>query len=454
MRDGPLRVTMIGRRVAPAHGPGGLETVVREQALEIAGCGIEVDLWTELPRDSERRARAEAAFADRVRLHWVAPGPLPLGRMRGTVILDRITNYPWWSHRVARAIGDPGDIVHVQGLAGLGAAARRRAGDWRVPMVLTTQGMEEFLVAGLKRALYAPFRAGMRGIAAASDRVIVTDRALVPVVGALLDLNPDQAVVIPNAIYPDTGPAVADCEAARRLLAGAGHADREFKLVSMGRFEANKGFELLAAALGRVKDTLGDWVWVLIGDGPRREMIEAALAAAGIQDRCLLVGRVAEPLKHGLLASADWFVHPTLFDGPRAAGAGNPRRRAAGQGRNRRFRIPRRARQRRGTVGGTERLPRCSRSRVWRAWARAGRGTVQLERRATRIREALQRAGPHEVARPRGQLSGRRDAAVPCGRISLAAMLPSRRAPRDQTGTRTTSCLPYDRSPHSRSWRR
>ena len=315
MRDGPLRVTMIGRRVAPAHGPGGLETVVREQALEIAGCGIEVDLWTELPRDSERRARAEAAFADRVRLHWVAPGPLPLGRMRGTVILDRITNYPWWSHRVARAIGDPGDIVHVQGLAGLGAAARRRAGDWRVPMVLTTQGMEEFLVAGLKRALYAPFRAGMRGIAAASDRVIVTDRALVPVVGALLDLNPDQAVVIPNAIYPDTGPAVADCEAARRLLAGAGHADREFKLVSMGRFEANKGFELLAAALGRVKDTLGDWVWVLIGDGPRREMIEAALAAAGIQDRCLLVGRVAEPLKHGLLASADWFVHPTLFEG-------------------------------------------------------------------------------------------------------------------------------------------
>lgn len=315
MSDRALRVTMISRRVAPAHGPGGLETVVREQVLEIARGGIEVDLWTELPRDAGRRAEAEATFGDRVQVHWVAPGPLPLGRVRGTVVLDRITNYPLWSQRVARAIDDPGDIVHVQGLAGLGAASRRRSGDWQVPLVLTTHGMEEFLVGGLKRAMYAPFRAGMRYIAAVCDRVVVTDRTLLSLVSELLDLSADRAVVIPNAIYPDAGLASADRDAARRLLGGAGHQDREFKLVSMGRFEANKGFELLARALGHTGDSLGDWVWILIGDGPRRPMIEKAIAAAGIQDRCLLAGRVDDPLKHGLLAGADWFVHPTLFEG-------------------------------------------------------------------------------------------------------------------------------------------
>jgi len=315
MSDRPLRVTMIGRRVAPAHGPGGLETAVQEQVLEIARAGIDVDLWTELPRSASRRGQAETAFGDRLRLHWVAPGPLPLGRVRGTVILDRITNYPLWSHRVARAIDDPGDVVHVQGLAGLGAAKRRRSGDWRAPLVLTTHGMEEFLVGGLKRAMYTPFRAGMRRIAAASDRVVVTDQTLLPVVNELLELDEGQAVVIPNAIHPDAGPAAADRQAARHLLAAHGHAARGFRLVSMGRFEANKGFELLARALGQTGNSLGDWVWVLLGDGPRRQAIEAAIAAAGIQDRCLLPGRVDESLKHGLLACADWFAHPTLFEG-------------------------------------------------------------------------------------------------------------------------------------------
>lgn len=315
MGEHPLRVTMIGRRVAPAHGPGGLETAVGEQILEIAKSGIAVDLWTELPHDASRRAQAENAYRDRLQVHWVAPGPFPLGRRRGTVILDRITNYPLWAHRVARAIGSPGDIVHVQGLAGLGAAARRRSGAWQVPLVLTTHGMEEFLVSGLKRAMYAPFRAGMRRIAAASDRVIVTDGTLLPLVSELLDLNADQAVVIPNAIHPSAGPRVADREGARRLLTAAGQGAREFQLVSIGRFEANKGFELLASALGEAGDSLGDWGWVLIGDGPRRQMIEQAIAAAGIQDRCLLAGRLDESLKHGLLACADWFVHPTLFEG-------------------------------------------------------------------------------------------------------------------------------------------
>lgn len=315
MSEQRTRVTMIGRRVAPAHGPGGLETAVREQVLEIARAGIEVDLWTETPRDDDRRRRAEAAYPGSVRLHWVPAGPLPLGTRRGTVVLDRITNYPLWSHRVARAIGRPGDIVHVQGLAGLGAAAQRSSGAWQAPLVLTTQGMEEFLVGGLKRLAYAPFRAGMRRIAAAADRVVVTDRTLLPVVTELLALDPEQAVLIPNAIHPDAGPAAAVPEAAQQVLARAGHAGRARTLLSMGRFEANKGFELLAQALGEAGSELGDWVWVLVGDGPQRPEIERAIAAAGVGDRCLLVGRVDEAVKHGLLARADWFVHPTRFEG-------------------------------------------------------------------------------------------------------------------------------------------
>jgi glycosyltransferase involved in cell wall biosynthesis len=306
---------MIGRRVAPAHGPGGLKTAVREQVTEIARAGAQVDLWTEVPRDPRRRVAAEQVFAGRARLHWVPRGPLPLGEARGTVVLDRVTNYPFWARRVSRAIEAPGDVVHVHGLAGLGVAEQRAAGKLGAPLVLTAQGMEEFLGAGLKHLMYAPFRAGMRRIAAHSDRVVVTDRSLIPVVTQTLEISEAKTVVIPNAIHPQAGPEVTDVAAAAAMLRQAGHGPCGVTFVSIGRLEANKGFEVLVAALAAAGADLGDWRWILIGDGPRRATIESAIDDAGIRGRCVLTGRVTDAVKHGLLATADWFVHPTLFEG-------------------------------------------------------------------------------------------------------------------------------------------
>lgn len=313
MTEATLRVTTISRRVAPAHGPGGLETAVREQVHEVARSGIHTDLWTETPREAGRVAAAERDFDGVASLHWVERGALPLGARRGTVVLDRITNYPAWARRVARTIQDPGDVVHAHGLAGLGAAEQRAAGRWQVPFVLTAHGMEEFLGSGLKHALYAPFRAGMRRTGAAADCVVVTDRVLVPVVTRSLGIPEGRTRVIPNAIDPDAGPAAADVERARSVLAAAGGSDTTY--VSLGRLEANKGFELLAQAFGQAARDLGEWRWVLIGDGPQRRVIEAAVARAGIADRVVLAGRVDDPTKHGVLAAADWFVHPTRFEG-------------------------------------------------------------------------------------------------------------------------------------------
>ena len=73
---------------------------------------------------------------------------------------------------------------------------------------------------------------------------------------------------------------------------------------------------MLAHALGRAAaDLPAGWRWVLIGDGPRRGRIEAAIAGAGIGGHCVLLTSAPDALKHGLLAAADWFVHPTLYEG-------------------------------------------------------------------------------------------------------------------------------------------
>jgi len=52
---------------------------------------------------------------------------------------------------------------------------------------------------------------------------------------------------------------------------------------------------------------------VLAGDGPRRAAVQRETATIG--DHVRLVGRVDDADLHSLLAVADWFVHPTLFEG-------------------------------------------------------------------------------------------------------------------------------------------
>jgi hypothetical protein len=127
----PLRVTMVSRRVHPAHGPGGLERHVFELVTELSARGVEIDLFSETPADPDRRARANKTLSSVVTPHWIPGGRLPIGARKGTVVLDRITNYFIWSGRVARQIRHhprrPGQIVHVHGLAGWGVATASEA---------------------------------------------------------------------------------------------------------------------------------------------------------------------------------------------------------------------------------------------------------------------------------------------------------------------------------------
>lgn len=312
----PLRVAVLARRVHPAHGPGGLERHVHDQVVELVRAGVAVDLIVETPDDPERRRRAEAELPTSIRWHWVARGRLPLGRRPGTVVLDRITNYPAWSRRAARCIDPACDVIHAHGLAGLGVAEMRARGRLPQPLVFTTHGMEEFLAPPLKRLAYLPFRRAIRRIAALADAVVITDEVMLPVAEQALGLPAERLTVIPNAVDPDACTGAADGAAAAALLRQRFAGPPQPLLVSVGRLAANKGFDVLAAALGRAAPRLPPgWGWVLVGDGPERAAITAAVAAAGIADRVFLPGAVDDTTKHGLLGLADWFVHPTLYEG-------------------------------------------------------------------------------------------------------------------------------------------
>jgi glycosyltransferase involved in cell wall biosynthesis len=89
-----------------------------------------------------------------------------------------------------------------------------------------------------------------------------------------------------------------------------------FVLLSVGRLEANKGFDVLARALSSARERLPDrWVWVLVGAGPQQTAIERAIRSLGIHPHVRMAGATTDRELHSLYRRADLFVHPTLYEG-------------------------------------------------------------------------------------------------------------------------------------------
>jgi glycosyltransferase involved in cell wall biosynthesis len=192
-----------------------------------------------------------------------------------------------------------------------------RRGLFNIPIIVTTQGLEEFRShVRLKHWLYAPFRAGMRTVASGSDVVVTTDNSLRPLVEEHLGVLMDDQVVIPNAVDVERCRRLGNLSRGCELLAKLGLNDASPVLLSVGRLEVNKGFMHLVSALSRVEAELpASWCWVLVGDGPERKRIQDLLVNVGIAKRVVLTGRLSDTELHSLYSVADWFVHPTLYEG-------------------------------------------------------------------------------------------------------------------------------------------
>jgi glycosyltransferase involved in cell wall biosynthesis len=317
-----LRVAVLARAVYPLHGYGGLERHVHDLVAHLAARGVAVTLITRPPA----RSAAGGGLPPGTTLRIVPYRTFPFAGRRGTTVLDRSTAYPLFGFRagrVASALAERGeiDLVHALGASGLGYARRRhRLG---VPLVLNPQGLEEFGAtdparAGVKRLAYFPLRLAVRRCARAADRVIATDRALEPAVLHHLGVPRARMRTIPNAIDLERVDRLAGPDEGRRIRREAGFGEREHVLVSAGRLEENKGYQVLIQALASLQahgGLAGEWRWVLVGDGPYRSRLTRLIADAGLSGRVLMTGRLSDADLHGWYEAATVFVHPTLYEG-------------------------------------------------------------------------------------------------------------------------------------------
>lgn len=95
----------------------------------------------------------------------------------------------------------------------------------------------------------------------------------------------EKAVILPNSLNPD-------------FIRPRYEGEREKKIVSVGRMDANKNHEMQLRAFAALKDRYAGYELVIYGDGELRNYIEETAKELGIADRVLLPGVVPDVAAH------------------------------------------------------------------------------------------------------------------------------------------------------------
>ena len=284
------RPDLTGTRVAyvsvdpgvPVFGTKGASVHVQEVVRELRSRGARVTLFA--ARSGDDRP-ADLDDVELVHIPVRADGGDAAAREQAQAAV---------SARIARAVADGGfDLVYER--YSLFSTVLAQAADAGIPGILEVnaplideQRTHRVLVdeSGARACLVRQASAAVRTIAV-SDPVAQWVRAIVP---------PADVRVVPNGVDTD------------RIVPGTGQAERgRPRVVFVGTLKPWHGVEHLISAVSAASR---DWELVVVGDGPQRAVLEAAVAEAGLGSRVVFTGALAPSRVGPLLAGADLAVAP------------------------------------------------------------------------------------------------------------------------------------------------
>lgn len=286
-----MTVHVVVRSIAPYGRPGGLENAARLHVDAMRASGLPVDVYT------------AAEGPDVISVGWPHI-PLPGNAVRFTV------GYVIWSARVTLLLRERlnvDDILHLHGAASFVAVLLRASGRRRAPAVANPHGMEEFRARTPRdRCVTAPLRwMGRRG-ARASAVVISTDSTLTKAVVSNLKVSPSKVTLIPNSIRTEDFSVLT------------GKDWTTWRIVSMGRLEWNKGYDILRDALVDIaaRHPEQEVRWDHIGNGSEFAAVFDVVdrpAGDNLTVRCHR--SLDDAAARRLLAQATIFVQPSRYEG-------------------------------------------------------------------------------------------------------------------------------------------
>ena len=301
-----MKIALLSRAVFGLHGYGGMERHVLELARHLTRSGVNVMMVTTPPtQESEWHEPG-------IELHIIQSPRLPL-----TGIPDRVINYPRWSAMAGDFLATQRvDLVHAQGVSGWGYARRLSQLGHTRRWSLILKEWKNSRPRPLN-GLLIPRSIFWRGkLAAQASAIIAADSPAVADAPRFLHVSPDRVVLIPNGIDVDAARNWVSGDVQQVLIQRLGLQQRLPLLMSVGRLESNKGFDILIDTLARIRSNLpSKWMWLLVGEGPERGALTEKIRKLELQNHARLLGNVDDLTLHNLYELATLFVHPTLFEG-------------------------------------------------------------------------------------------------------------------------------------------
>jgi glycosyltransferase involved in cell wall biosynthesis len=145
-----------------------------------------------------------------------------------------------------------------------------------------------------------------------ADRLVTVCQAFAQELSGSTGVPIDKISVQHNAIRRPPPVSTADVEVLRKSL---GLADNELVVLSVGRLSREKAHVNLIEAFKRLRQTKPDLSikLIIVGDGPERSRLEAAVEATGYEERVVFTGQVTDV--QSFYAMADVFALPSHSEG-------------------------------------------------------------------------------------------------------------------------------------------
>ncbi|SNQ62115.1 glycosyltransferase family 4 protein [Candidatus Methanoperedens nitratireducens] len=173
----------------------------------------------------------------------------------------------------------------------------------------STSNIEYFKYAIHRKIDYLEYNSKL--LCRKSDRLIAVSNYTAKSVTAEYGIQPDKLSIIPNAVDINRfNPDIDGTEIRKKLGIAA-----EKVILFVGRLDFQKGIEYLISAFSKIVKEFPEAKLIVVGDGPLKNNVRAAINESGLSKSVFLMGRTDTDDLPKIYAACDLFVVPSLMEG-------------------------------------------------------------------------------------------------------------------------------------------
>ena len=272
----PLRILMISPQFEPLL--GGYERAAKRLSMGLASLAHEVEVVTE--RRNSQWPKREVIDGLPVTRLWCV-------HRKGLHVFSTILSLAYFLISRARHF----DFFHAHQYGWPTTVAVVVGGLLGKPVVLKLTSTERL---GIRSVVTSASMGWLHGWAHRKVDICVATSERAAAEALSFGISGSRIRRIPNGLDTDRFRPI-DAHARRETRRGLGLTD-EFLAIAVGRLDEVKNYEMMIDAWSRFAGSRDDVRLVIVGDGPCRSRLEAAVAESTAHGSITLVGRIGDPL--------------------------------------------------------------------------------------------------------------------------------------------------------------